>query len=118
MDVARFEFGTDRLRIDLLRRRVSYDGNAIALCPRELDLLIHLFLRCPFTVSRAELLRDVCNLSFDPGTNIIEVHLSRLRAKLRECGGTRLIETVRGQGYRLAIPDWSGASALPRHHCR
>jgi len=105
MDVARFEFCLNRLRINLLHRRVHYDGRAILLCPRELDLLTHLVLRCPVIVSRAELLRHVCNLSFDPGTNVIDVHLSRLRSKLREAGAAPLIETVRGQGYRLAMPS-------------
>lgn len=105
MDVARFEFGSNRLRINLLHRLVRYDGKAIRLCPRELDLLVHLVLRYPIIVSRAELLRHVCNLSIDPGTNVIEVHLSRLRSKLREVGAAPLIETVRGQGYRLAMPD-------------
>jgi two-component system OmpR family response regulator len=105
MDLARFELGSDRLRINLLHRRVFYDGRAINLCPRELDLLVHLFLRCPAIVSRAELLRHVCNLSIDPGTNVIDVHLFRLRTKLGEGGGARLIETVRGQGYRIAMSD-------------
>jgi two-component system, OmpR family, response regulator len=109
MDVARFEFGFDRLRINLLHRRVCYDGKPVLLCPRELDLLVHLILRRPVIVSRAELLRHVCKLSIDPGTNVIEVHLSRLRSKLREAGAASLIETVRGQGYRLATAH--GASA-------
>ncbi|MGJ8536402.1 MAG: winged helix-turn-helix domain-containing protein [Parasphingopyxis sp.] len=103
MDVARFELGSDRLRINLLHRRVRYDGKPISLCPRELDLLVHLVLRCPVIVSRAELLRHVCKLSIDPGTNVIDVHLCRLRSKLKEAGAAPLIETVRGQGYRLAI---------------
>lgn len=102
MDVARFEFGFDRLRINLLYRHVCYDGQPVLLCPREMDLLVHLILRCPVIVSRAELLRHVFKLTIDPGTNVIEVHLSRLRSKLREAGAAPLIETVRGQGYRLA----------------
>lgn len=105
MDGARFQLGSNGFRIDLLRRRVVLDGQSIALCPREMDLLAYLFLRYPAIASRTDLLRHVCNLRIDPGTNVIEVHLSRLRAKLRECGGANVIETVRGEGYRLAIPQ-------------
>ncbi|MBC2777116.1 winged helix-turn-helix domain-containing protein [Parasphingopyxis marina] len=103
MGVGRFELGTEQLKVDLLGRAAVYRGERIALCPRELDLLAHLLIRHPATVSRAELLRAVCRLSIDPGTNVVEVHLCRLRAKLARRGAGRIIETVRGEGYRLAM---------------
>jgi two-component system OmpR family response regulator len=103
MGCERFELGTERLKVDLLSRCAVYRGRSIALSPREFDLLARLLLRHPNIVSRTELLRAVCRLNIDPGTNVIEVHLCRLRAKLEEEGGARIIETVRGEGYRLAL---------------
>ncbi len=83
---------------------MRYRGRRVRLCHREFDLLLHLVLRSPEIVSRRELLREVCRLDFDPGTNVVEVHMSRLRAKLSEEGATGLIDTVRGSGYRLTEP--------------
>lgn len=96
-----FDLGTGGLRIDVLRRRVSWLDRPVRLCAREFDFLVHLFLSRPALVSRRELLREICLIDFDPGTNIVEVHISRIRAKLAEAGADGLIETVRGQGYRL-----------------
>ena len=96
-----FEVETPSLRCDLLRRTACYEGRPVRLCHREFDLLLHLLLRSPEVVSRGELLREVCRIGFDPGTNVIEVHVSRLRAKLAESGAEGLIDTVRGAGYRL-----------------
>jgi two-component system OmpR family response regulator len=50
-------------------------------------------------VSRRDLLREVWNLSFDPGTNVVDVHVNRLRRKLEDAGLSSLVRTVRGQGY-------------------
>ena len=101
MHEPRFEIGTSRLRIDLLRRAVRYDDVPVALSLRELDLLVRLVIRRPALVSRAELLREVFGIGFDPGTNVVEVHISRLRAKLEDGSRPRLVENVRGRGYRL-----------------
>ena len=53
------------------------------------------------TVSRVELLRTVWEMDFDPGTNLLDVHLSRLRSKLEAAGGARIVHTVRGEGFRI-----------------
>ena len=90
------------IELDLLRRAVIVDGNPIALVQREFELLAYLIVRRPEIVPRAELLREVWRLRIDPGTNVVEVQISRLRQRLRRAGRGRLIETVRGRGYRLA----------------
>ena len=90
------------LAIDPVERRVTRAGRLIALLPREYAVLLHLCRRADATVSRAELTREVLGLGFDPGTNIVAVHVSRLRAKLHAGGGAPLLWTDRGRGYRLA----------------
>lgn len=87
--------------LDLLRREVSRAGRAIHLQPRELGLLEQLMRHAGRVVTRTMLLELVWRFHFDPQTNIVESHLSRLRAKLREGGGDDPIETIRGVGYRL-----------------
>jgi DNA-binding response OmpR family regulator len=85
------------LTLDLANHRVSLDGRAIPLAAREVSLLAT-FLRHPDQVlSREELLRLVWEIDFDPGSNVVDVYVSALRRKL----GSRVIETVRGVGYRL-----------------
>ncbi len=88
------------LSIDLARRKVERAGEDIELSPREYDLLLALVEAKGQVVSRTQLLRDVWNLDFDPGTNVIDVHMGRLRRKV-DRNARPLIETVRGQGYRL-----------------
>jgi two-component system OmpR family response regulator len=89
------------LRIDLLKREVRRDGRVIALQPREFRLLEELMRNGDRVVTRTMLLERVWEFHFDPQTNIVETHISRLRAKLNEGGGQDLIETVRGVGYRM-----------------
>lgn len=89
------------LRLDLLDRSVRHGGRAIRLTPKEFGLLAMIVHAAPHAVARADLLARLLGCGHDPGTNAIEVHLSRLRAKLREASGPA-IETVRGPGYRLA----------------
>lgn len=92
------------LVIDRLERRVWREGQEIALLPREFALLLCL-VRNPGTIfDRRALLAAVWKLAFDPGTNVVEVHMSRLRAKIDRGFGRPLIETVKGAGYRLATP--------------
>ncbi|WP_313802093.1 response regulator transcription factor [Sphingobium sp.] len=93
------------LEMDLLSRRVKRGPRTIDLQPREFRLL-EFFLRHPDqVVTRTMLLEGVWDYHFDPGTNVIDVHVSRLRRKLDEGGdgaGSRpLLHTVRGMGYRL-----------------
>lgn len=90
------------LVIDLLKRLVLREGEAIVLQPREFRLLEELMRENGKVVTRTMLLERVWNYHFDPQTNIVETHISRLRAKLNEGGKPDLIETVRGVGYRMA----------------
>lgn len=85
------------LTLDLSTHRASLDGRSVALSAREVSLLAT-FVRHPGRVlSRAELLRLVWEIDFDPGTNVVDVYVGALRRKL----GVDVIETVRGRGYRL-----------------
>jgi two-component system OmpR family response regulator len=91
----------DDLEIDLLSRRVTRSGRKIDLQPREFRLLEFLLRHRDQVVTRTMLLEDVWDYHFDPGTNVIDVHVSRLRKKLDEGGAKPLLHTVRGAGYRL-----------------
>ena len=86
------------LRLDLDRRRVRLDGTDVSLTERESALLAHLMRRCGEVCGRDELLHDVWGMDFDPGSNVVEVCVRRLRAKI---GPQAVIETVRGVGYCL-----------------
>jgi two-component system copper resistance phosphate regulon response regulator CusR len=90
----------DDLRLDPSRRRVGRGEKQVDLSPREFDLLRTLIERQGRTVSRPELLREAWNIDFDPETNVVDVHVRRLRAKLDRFG-PELIRTVRGEGYCL-----------------
>ncbi len=93
------------LGIDTLERQVSRAGRAIPLLPREYRLLLVLARTPGQTVSRQTLVSALCGLRFDPGTNVIEVHMSRLRAKLDRGFAVPMLRTERGQGYRLVPHD-------------
>ncbi len=95
------------LELNLLERTVSRRGMAIELQPREFQLLTYLMRNSDRVVTRTMLLEAVWDFHFDPKTNIVETHISRLRSKLALHGGTELIHTVRGAGYmlRAATPD-------------
>lgn len=88
------------LSIDPVERVVRRSGKRIALMPREFALLLHL-ARAGRCVSRAELLAAVWRLDFDPGTNVVEVHISRLRARIDRGFPAPMLRTERGRGYRL-----------------
>jgi two-component system OmpR family response regulator len=90
------------VQIDLLKRQVMRDGVAILLQPREFKILEELMRECGKVVTRTMLLERVWDYHFDPQTNIVETHISRLRSKLNEGGKPDPIETVRGVGYRFA----------------
>jgi len=90
------------LTLDLLHRDARGEGGWLALHPREFALLWRLAERPGELVSRARLLREVWRLEFEPGTNSVEVHVSRLRAKLAGAGIAGLVETDPQGGYRLA----------------
>ena len=87
------------LEIDAMRRAVRIDGELVQLTAREYALLMHLVQHKEQILTRTALLVHIWGLSFDPGSNLVDVHISRLRQKLGPHGG--MIETVRGVGYRL-----------------
>lgn len=89
------------LCVDLISRRVTRAGQEIDLLPREFALLEHLLRRKGRVQTRTMLLESVWDISFDPMTNVVETHISRLRAKVDRPFDTELIQTVRGAGYRI-----------------
>ena len=90
------------LELDLLARTARRGGHAIELQPREFRLLEYLMRHAGQVVTRTMLLEAVWDYHFDPQTNVIDVHVSRLRAKLDRGHARPLSHTVRGAGYRLA----------------
>lgn len=89
------------LRIDTIERRVTRGGRPIRLVAREYALLLHLARNIGRPVGRTELLAAVWGLDFDPGTNVVEVQISRLRAKLDRGFSEPLLRTDRGRGWLL-----------------
>jgi two-component system OmpR family response regulator len=92
------------LEMDLLKRTVARAGKAIDLQPREFKLLECLMRYAGRVVTRTMLLELVWDFHFDPKTNIVETHLSRLRAKVDRGFDCNLIHTIRGSGYSLRAP--------------
>jgi two-component system OmpR family response regulator len=90
------------LVIDRANRRALLDDQRIEMTPREFSLLVHLAREPGRVAPRMEILSKVWEMSVDPGSNLIEVHVKNLREKLGE--HARMIETVRGVGYRLVPP--------------
>lgn len=91
------------LVLDRLNREVRRGDDLIEFQPREFQLLELLLLHSPNVVTRAMLLDSVWRFSFDPGTNIVESHISRIRSKIDRGGDQPLIHTVRGEGYAARI---------------
>jgi len=89
------------LEMDLIRRTVQRAGKPIDLQPQEFRLLEYLLRNAGRVVTRAMLLENVWDLHFDPRTNIVETHLSRLRSKVDRGFAPELIHTLRGVGYVL-----------------
>ena len=89
------------LEMNLLTRKVTRAGKAIELLPREFALLEHLLRRKGRVQTRTMLLEAVWDIHFEPQTNVVETHLSRLRGKVDKPFDRDLIETVRGAGYRI-----------------
>ena len=93
------------LEIDVLRRRVSRGGQRISLTNKEFALLQLLASRQGEVLSRTLIASQVWNLNFDSDTNMVEVAVRRLRAKVDDPYMPKLIHTVRGVGYQLEAPD-------------
>ena len=93
---------TASLRMDLVNRKVTRAEKEIELKPREFRLLEFLLRHAGEVVTRTMLLEQVWDYHFDPQTNVIDVHVSRLRNKLDKGFSIQLLKTVRGAGYRLS----------------
>lgn len=100
-EATRIEIGD--IAIDLIKRRVTRGGRQVTLQHREFTLLELLMRNAGRPVTRKMFLEQVWGYDFDPKTNVVESHLSRLRAKLRDGFADDPIETVIGQGYRMRV---------------
>ena len=89
------------LEMNLLTRKVIRAGQTIDLLPREFALLEHLLRRKGRVQTRTMLMEAVWDIHYDPMTNVVDTHISRLRSKVDKPFKTELIETVRGAGYRI-----------------
>lgn len=93
------------LELDLLKRRVQRSGQRIELTAKEFSLLELLMRRQGEVLSKSWIASQVWDMNFDSDTNVIEVAIRRLRAKIDDGFEPRLIQTVRGMGYRLELPE-------------
>ena len=93
------------LRMDLLSRRVTRGSRAIPLQPREFKLLEYLMRHADQVVTRTMLLENVWEYNFDPQTNVVDVHISKLRQKIEAGQERALLRTVRNAGYMLTDSD-------------
>jgi two-component system OmpR family response regulator len=93
------------LELDLLKRSVTRAGKRIELQPQEFKLLEYLMRHAGRVVTRTMLLENVWDFHFDPQTNVVETHISRLRGKVDRGFDSELIRTIRGAGYCLSAPD-------------
>ena len=93
------------VEIDVLTRSVRRGGRSLELQPREFRLLEYLVRNTGTVLGRTTLLEKVWDCHFDPRTNVVESHISRLRAKIDRGFTVRLIHTIRGSGYCLREPD-------------
>ncbi len=89
------------LEVDLLSRRVTRGGRLVALGAREFAILEYLVRHAGQVVTRTMMLEKIWNYHFDPGSNVVDVHIARLRRKIEE-GASPILHTVRGAGYMLA----------------
>ena len=88
--------------LDRQRRQVTIEGRSQRMTPKEFALLEYLLARAEEVVTRTELLEKVWDLHWDPGSNVVDVHVARLRAKLRLANAGVHLDTVRGVGFVLA----------------
>ena len=93
------------LELDLLKRTIQRAGEPIELKPREFQILEYLMRHAGQVVTRTMLLESVWDYHFDPQTNVIDVHISRLRQKIDRGFDPPLLRTIRGAGYALREPD-------------
>ncbi|MGK0188894.1 MAG: two-component system OmpR family response regulator [Verrucomicrobiales bacterium] len=99
------------LQMDLMNRQVRRAGEEVILSPREFNLLVYL-MRSPGRVfTRTQILEQVWEYNFDPGSNLVDSCVRRLRQKVDQGYDLQLIETIRGVGYRLRAPQPQDESA-------
>ena len=101
-EVAQFQVAD--LQLDVLRRRVTRAGERITLTNKEFALLHLLISREAEVLSRAQIASQVWHMNFDSDTNVVDVAIRRLRAKVDDPYPLKLIHTVRGMGYTLEVP--------------
>jgi two-component system OmpR family response regulator len=95
----------DDLSVDLLSRKVTRAGKAVSLQPREFKLLEYLMRHANQVVTRTMLLENVWDYRFDPQTNVVDVHVSKLRHKIDAGFARPLLRTIRNAGYMLTADD-------------
>jgi two-component system OmpR family response regulator len=95
----------DDLNVDLLSRKVSRGGKPVSLQPREFKLLEYLMRHANQVVTRTMLLENVWDYRFDPQTNVVDVHVSKLRHKIDAGFARPLLRTIRNAGYMLTADD-------------
>jgi two-component system OmpR family response regulator len=99
--------------LNRLSREVLVDGKPLAVTPRELALLEHFLMRPGEVVTRTELLEKVWDMTFDPGSNVVDVNVARLRKKLETGGATVSIVAKRGLGFVLDLSAQSKNRSSP-----
>ena len=104
-EIAETSLRVGNLEMDLLSHVVKRAGRTIELQPREFRLLEYLMRQAGQVVTRTMLLEKVWDYHFDPQTNVIDVHVSRLRSKIDKNFNPPLIHTIRGTGYVLREPE-------------
>jgi two-component system OmpR family response regulator len=100
------------LELNLIARRVTRAGNEITLLPTEFKVLEFMMRHAGKIITRTMLFEAVWGYHFDPGTNLIDVHVGRLRRKIDLPGAVPMIQTVRGSGYLLVPPEARAGSGL------
>jgi two-component system OmpR family response regulator len=95
----------DDLSMDLLSHKVMRAGKGVALQPREFKLLEYLMRHANQVVTRTMLLENVWDYNFDPQTNVVDVHVSKLRQKIDAGGARQLLRTIRNAGYMLTADE-------------
>ena len=93
------------LKLDRLSRKVTRAGEAVSLQPREFKLLEFMMRHAGQVVTRTMLLENVWDYHFDPQTNVIDVHISKLRQKIDAGFDKPLVHTIRSAGYMLSADD-------------
>jgi len=95
--------------LDRLRHSCSVESEALELTPKEFQLMEYFLLHPEEVVKRTTLLEKVWDMHFDPESNVVDVHVGNLRRKLTKAAGRALIQTIRGVGFLLRLPENHGA---------